>query len=371
MRIDIYSEFGPALEQIWRRFEEDCEHWVFQCYDWLAHWQRTTGSNKPSIEPIVLVVTDQDKPVALFPFGIRCTAGIRVLEFLGGTQADYNAPLINPAYFARGLLEEIWREAQKKLPPHNVRSFIRLTAVFNNCANPWPAMLDARLSSSAYSTSLPQTIPALGERISARRRADSKRQLKRLSALGHPQFFFAESDAAHCHIIETMILQKKQRYRETGVRDIFSEQVTQDFYLNLSGKLGKAGRIHVSALSLNGEILATHWGAIYGDRYYWLMPAYAGGKWTNFSAGRLLLEHEMRWAIENGLKIFDFTTGEEEYKKLLCDRQLLIYDRVDYFSITGLVFVYIQRSIACLKSNPTTRKLITSAIAGYRSLFKA
>ena len=371
MRIDIYTEFGPALEQIWRRFEADCDHWVFQCYDWLAHWQRTVGYKLLLIEPTVLVVTDQDKPVALFPFGIRRTAGIRVLEFLGGAQADYNAPLIHPEYLEAGRLGAIWRAAEKNLPQHNVRSFIRLSADLNNSVNPWPAMLGARLTSAAYSASLPQTITAWEERVSARRRADSKRQLKRLSALGQLQFSFAESDAAHCQVTEAMIAQKKDRYRETGVRDIFSAQAIRDFYLNLSGKLGEAGNIHVSALSLNGEILATHWGAIYGDRYYWLMPAYSGGEWKNFSVGRLLLEHTIRWAIENDLKIFDFTMGGEEYKKLWCDRQLLIYDHADYFSTTGMVFIYIQRSIAWLKSNPTSRKLITSAVAGYRNLFKA
>ncbi len=369
MKVDVYTEFGPTLEQIWRRFETDCDHWVFQCYDWLFHWQQTIGEKQLLIEPTVLVVTDQDNPVALFPFGIRRTAGIRVLEFLGGAQADYNAPLIHPAYLASEQLGEIWRVAEKNLSSHNVRSFIRLPADSSHCVNPWPAMLGAKLTSVAYSANLPQTIAALEKQVSARRQADSKRQLKRLSALGQPKFSFVESDAAHFKVIKTMIAQKRERYRNTGVRDIFSVQAIQDFYLNLSGKLGEAGRIHVSALSLNGEILATHWGAIYGDRYYWLMPANASGDWEKYSVGRLLLEHTMRWAIENDLKVFDFTVGDEEYKKVWCDRQLLIYDHVDYFSTIGMVFVYIQRLIAFLKRNTTSRKLITLAVARYRNFF--
>jgi CelD/BcsL family acetyltransferase involved in cellulose biosynthesis len=367
----LYHSFDTELEAIWRSCQEGFHHYVFQSYDWLVYWQSTVGENTLGIEPIIVVVSDSRHALALFPFGIRRTAGVRVLEFLGGTQNDYNSPLIHPAYIERDMLESIWHVAEKKLPPHNVRSFSRLPDYLNNRINPWPAMLDARLTSAAYSASLPQTIAALEERVSARRRADSKRQLKRLSALGKPKFFFAESDAEHCLIIETMIAQKRQRYRDTGVRDIFSAQVIQDFYLNLSGKLGDTGRIHVSALSLNEEILATHWGVIYGDRYYWLMPSYAGGEWGKFSVGRLLLEQVMLWAIENGLKVFDFTTGDEEYKKVWCDRQLLIYDHVDYSSVRGMVFVYVLRLIACLKSNPTSRNLITSAVAGYRSLFKA
>ena len=370
MKVDIYFEFGPILERIWRDFEANCDHSVFQCYDFLAHWQSTVGDNQLSVDPAVLVVRDQQIPVALFPFGLRRTMGIKVLEFLGGAQTDYNGPMVNPAFSSVDLLIAIWREVEKKLPPHDVRTFVRLPAELNCRENLWPLVIRARCASLAFSATLPQTITEWEQRISASRRADSKRQLKKLSAKGQLRFSTVECNDMHHVTVAAMIAQKRERYRQTGVRDILSKKETQEFYKNLSGKLGEAGRIHVSSASVDGKILATHWGAIYGDRYYWLMPSYAGGEWKRFSAGRLLLEYNIRWAIENNMKVFDFTIGGEEYKKHWCDNQLKIYDRLDYYSTVGMFYVYAQRFLKWVKSNSRTRKIITLLIATSRSSFR-
>jgi CelD/BcsL family acetyltransferase involved in cellulose biosynthesis len=370
LKVEIYFEFSPILERIWRDFEVNCDHSVFQCYDWLSHWQFTVGHNRLVVNPIVLVVTDQQIPVALFPFGLRRTMGIKVLEFLGGAQSDYNGPMVHPAFSSADQLRTIWRETEKKLPPHDVRSFVRLPAELNHRENLWPLVIGARFASLAFFASLPQTIAEWEQRISASRRADSKRQLRKLSDKGLLRFSFVDSNDMHHATVAAMIAQKRERYRETGVRDALSTKETQDFYKNLSGKLGEAGRIHVSHVSVDGKILAAHWGAIYGDRYYWLMPAYAGGEWKKFSVGRLLLEHNIRWAIENNMKIFDFTIGGEEYKKHWCDNQMRIYDRLDYFSTAGIFYVYVQRFFKWLRSNYHTKIIITLLIANCRRLFK-
>ncbi len=368
MKVDIYNEFGPKLEEIWRDFEANCEHSVFQCYDWLAHWQLTVGDNQLIVDPAVLVVTDQQMPLALFPFGLRRTMGIKVLEFLGGAQTDYNGPMVHPAFSSVDKLRTIWLEIEKKLPTHDVRSFVRLPSVLNHHENLWPLIIGARFNSFAYSASLPRTIAEWEQRISASRRADSKRQLKKLSNKGQVQFSFVESIDMHNLTVATMIAQKRERYRETGVRDSLSTKETRDFYIKLSGKLGQLGRIHVSSISVDNEILATHWGAIYGDCYYWLMPSYAGGEWKRFSVGRLLLEHNIRWAIENNMEIFDFTIGGEDYKKHWCDKQMEIYDLLEYFSIVGMFYVYAQRFLKWLKSNSGARKIITLIVANYRKI---
>lgn len=239
MKVDIYFEFGPILERIWRDFEANCDHSVFQCYDWLAHWQFTVGNKQLMVDPVVLVVTDQQMNLALFPFGLRRTMGIKVLEFLGGAQTDYNGPIIHPAFSSVDKLRAIWRETEKKLPKHDVRSFVRLPAELNYRDNLWPLIIGARLTSLAFSISLPRTIAEWEQSISASRRADSKRQIKKLSSKGLLRFSFVDSNDMHHVTIASMIAQKRERYRETGVRDSLSTNETRDFYKNLLGKLGK------------------------------------------------------------------------------------------------------------------------------------
>ena len=77
-KVNIFNEFNSDLCLIWRALEEECDHYVFQCYDWLSHWHQTIGINTKNIQPCIAVVTDNGIPVALFPFGIRKCLGARV-----------------------------------------------------------------------------------------------------------------------------------------------------------------------------------------------------------------------------------------------------------------------------------------------------
>jgi CelD/BcsL family acetyltransferase involved in cellulose biosynthesis len=367
LNVKIYRDFGSELEDVWRNFESHCDHFVFQSYDWLMTWQKTSGEVHLCMRPYIYVVTEKGREVAIFPLGIRDVAGVKILEFLGGSQADYNAPLINPQYNSISQLRTIWRKVQENFPVHDVLSLIRIPDTLNHQSNHLVQILGAKLSSVAYSLRLPGTIGEFEKSMTASRLADSRRQMKRLSHFGRLDYSFSTCTPSHLKITEAMIKQKRGRYLETGVRDTLSEKSIQNFYLNLSGKLGGYGRIHVSSLGINDEILATHWGAIYGDRYYWLMPSYAGGGWRKFSAGRLLLENTIRWAIENGLKVFDFTIGGEEYKKIWCNQSLSTYDYLAYNSITGFIYVHMSKLVSSLKTNEISRFLLTSIVIGCRA----
>ena len=366
LKVEIYSNFGPELEDIWRDFETHCDHFVFQSYDWLMVWQKTVGEVQ-CVKPYIFVVTEEGKEVAIIPLGIRYAAGVKILEFLGGLQADYNAPLIKHEYFSITHLRTIWRKVEENFPAHDVLSLVRIPETLNHQSNSLVHALGAKLNLVAYSLRLPGTIGEFEKNVSASKLADSRRQIKRLSNFGKLDYSFSACTSSHLKITEAMIRQKRGRYIETGVRDTLSEKSIQNFYLNLSGKLGRYGRIHVSSLGIKDEILAVHWGAIYGDRYYWLMPSYADGGWRKFSAGRLLLENTIRWAIENDLKVFDFTIGGEEYKKLWCDQSLSTYDYLAYRSITGFIYVYLSKLASLLKTNNISRFFLTSIVIGCRA----
>ena len=97
-KVIIFSKFDKELSLIWKALEKECDHYVFQSYDWLANWYKTIGISNYNILPKIIVVSKNSIPIALLPLGIRKSLGARVLEFLGGDQSDYNAPLILPKY---------------------------------------------------------------------------------------------------------------------------------------------------------------------------------------------------------------------------------------------------------------------------------
>lgn len=366
--VNIYNEFGTDLQSIWQRFEKECDHYVFQSYDWLAHWYQTIGINYHSLKPCITIVTDNSMLVALFPFGIRKCLGARVLEFLGGDQSDYNSPLIYPEYSNPHLSNSIWESVNNQLPTHDIQLFNKLPARLNQSENSIFHFWQCRLVNDAYAATLPESWELYKQCISKKMRNDSKRQLRRLAENGTVQFLIAATDEEYDRFVTAMFEQKRRRFQETGARDVLSDAATQAFYRSLRGAIGDKGSVHLSALILNDNILATHWGITYGDRFYFLIPTFAGGEWEKFSVGRLLQERIMEWAIYNGLKIFDFTIGGEQYKKIWSDREMHIYNKQNLITLMGIPCMLYIAIITWIRTTPRIRAFIMSIISRMRKL---
>ena len=82
--------------------------------------------------------------------------------------------------------------------------------------------------------------------------------------------------------ISTTISQKSQRYLETGARNIFVDESVRAFYLGLYAVSSETLKIHLTALKLGETVLATHLGVYDKNRYYYLMPTFAGSELSKY-----------------------------------------------------------------------------------------
>lgn len=341
MRLSIFDSFSEELEKIWKALEPVSQHHAFQCYKWLAFWQKTVGACVLGVHPWIGVISeDGGEPRMIFPFGTRRLLGARVLEFLGGKQSDYLGPLIHKDWiFNSSSIEAAWLMVRVSLPRHDVRHYMKLPARWCDDDNPMLKIWKSAFQDNSYSSRLPQSLDALQARLRPKFRADTTRQRKRLSKIGVVRFeMFDDSDDRKFAPLEAMIEQKRQRCRKMGVPDMFSCKAIQQFYRELPERLSDEGKIHFSVLKLDDEILAAHWGAIHRERFYFLMPTFAGEKWGTYSPGRLLLENLVEWCIQNGLKVFDFTIGGEDYKKDWCNGEMPLFEHLHVITPLGLPY---------------------------------
>ena len=98
--------------------------------------------------------------------------------------------------------------------------------------------------------------------------------------------------------------------------------------------------------------VATHVGILDVDTLYYLMPAHEGGDWEKYSPGRLLLEKLMEWSIQKKLKVFDFTVGVEQYKKVWCDTKTSLFETLEAVTFKGLIYILAQRTKQSIKQRP-------------------
>ena len=162
--LNTYDKFDDQIKRVWRNLEIECHHYVFQCYDWLFHWQQTIGNDR-SIQPVIVTVSHHGRVVALFPMALRRALGARIIEFLGGDQSDYNAPLIINSYMTETRMQDIWGHVQDVLPIHDIKLMLRIPQLIIKKENFLCSLWKARRVTSSYALILPNSVEELNTLI--------------------------------------------------------------------------------------------------------------------------------------------------------------------------------------------------------------
>lgn len=357
MQIDIFSEFSEKLKSLWVYFDNKSNSLPFHSFEWQKYWNERVGQPKYRISICVVVCTIDNQIRAIFPFGIRTVFCARILEFLGAEEADYSAPLL-ACNMNSNEFTDIWTEVLKSVPPHDIIHFRNLSKLILQSENFLLKRISAKEIGKSYSATLPATFEAYTQSLSRGMIKDNRRMERRLREKGNLKFVILKNENEFNEVLKTMIFQKEARYAISGARNIFFNQSVKNFYSEIHILFNRGFKVHLSALILDDEVLATHLGIHYKDQLYYLMPTFNHDvKWKKFSLGRIHLEKLLQWSIENGVKKFDFTIGGESYKKIWCDDEMSIFRYFKLKSIRGILYYINFHLIELIKSKSSLRKL--------------
>ena len=371
LRSKIFNEFNYELKSLWESFDASSDSYAFQSYEWQNYWNQKVGQPKYNLALFIIVCFIDDEVHAIFPLGIKKTMGARVLEFLGSGESDYSVPILKTNLEANSF-SHIWDNVLKLLPPHDIVYFRNIPKLINNGKNHLLKNINVKLSGSSHSAKLPDTVEDYFSTLSQRMLKDNRRMRKKLSEMGDLKFVRLNKPNEFSETLETLIEQKISRYMSSNVRNIFSDNIIKNFYLNIHELLHRGFGIHLSALMLDDEILATHLGIWHLDRFYYLMPTFnQDPKWNKFSLGRLHLEELIRWSIENRISTFDFTIGSENYKNIWCDSDMAIYKYLKVKSWRGIIYYACELIFEFIKANPylKTKVIKVSNLVRTRTIF--
>lgn len=356
LEIKVFTSFDDA-KTAWKQFESEADFYAFQNFTWQKRWFDHIGQTEGASPCITAVWQKTDsglQPLMLLPLAIYRSGPLRLLKFMGGEVTDYFAPLVvkNKLPTNTNWFTSLWPQIKQALPRYDAARLIKLPDAIEQAENPFLQLKYIPYAESHSAALQPDWDEYYTRQIKKKIRADSRRQRKRLAELGEVRFVIAEDDETYTQITEAMICHKRRRYAETGVTDLLARDSYRDFYLDTQDALGSEAIIHACALYVGDEIVATHWGAILGNRYYFLMPTYAGGDWKRYSVGRVLLEELMQWCFAQELDVFDFSLGGEQYKKEWCDQMMPLYEVLDAKTLPGQLYVTGQKAKKKILSNP-------------------
>lgn len=355
--LSIYDAL-PAVESEWRRFEKTADCTAFQTFDWLSTWQRCVGVHE-DVTPAIVVGRDKASDLLfILPLSVTQTRFARELSFFGSDLCDYNAPLLARRFESQiksAQFKELWRgiTAQLQCDPRWRHDLVRLEKMTDTVGGQRNPMLSVGVTphpSGAYATPLADSWDAFyaAKRSASTRRRDRTKR-NRLADFGEVRTTTPDSAEGQLEALSVLMEQKARSLARMGIGDFFARPGYADFYRALVTDPRNRHLVHMSRLEVGSQTAAVNVGLTFRDTYYHVMSSYTDGEMARFGPGAIHMHDMLRNAIERGCKVFDFTVGDEPYKRDWCEDSKALYDHLGAARARGVVIVATMKAMQALK----------------------
>lgn len=316
----------------------------FQTAAWLDSWyEALAGRDDPS--PLVVTVRDrQTGELALvLPLVLRRIGSLRVIEFADLNLTDYNAPILGPGA-PRGRAEAVrlWRAVRRALPRADLIRLAKMEADGGQRPNP------ITLLPGAVPCALNGNVIRIDGDYDAWRRAGLEKTVRkelerswRVFSKNPGAAFLRVTDHAQAQALLAAIDQRQEaRMATLGAEYFLNEPDIAAFYRRLVDRALAEGSAVLTALMAgdggDAEMVAGLLGLRQGDRYIMIRIGQTGGRWANCSPGRLIIERTMAALHAEGVRTFDFSIGNYDYKRRFGCAPLPLVDVVRPLGWRGL-----------------------------------
>jgi CelD/BcsL family acetyltransferase involved in cellulose biosynthesis len=121
-------------------------------------------------------------------------------------------------------------------------------------------------------------------------------------------------------------------------------EIEREYYIDLLDRFLLRELVHVSRLDVGATMAAIAVGLRFRDCYYLILSSYVDGELARFGPGRAHLHELIRYAMARGFARFDFTVGDEPYKRDWSDIELKLYDYLAAVTLRGLLVAAMTRA---------------------------
>ena len=376
IQLAVYDELS-AVEQDWRAFEQQADGTVFQTFDWLSTWQRHIGALNGGRPAIVVGRDVAGGIVFIMTLSVRPAGFARELAWLGTELCDYNAPLLAAGFserMDRARFMSLWERVMQCLQDHPRLQFdyvnlTKMPEMVGPQKNPMLNLHAAMNPNGAYLTHLAGDWDAFytAKRSSTTRRRDRTKR-KRLAEFGEVKCVNAETESAILGALDILMTQKARLFAHMGVSNLFAKPGHVEFYRAMAAGPTTRHLVHMSTLNVGTTPAAVNLGLTHRDRYYHLLASYDDGEVSRFGPGAAHLHDLLHLAIDRGFRIFDFTIGDERYKRDWCDTELKLYDSISSVTWRGAVIATSMLAVQRLKRSIKQAPMLWNAFSKGRAL---
>ncbi len=343
----------------------------FQDFRWLGAWYGAFGE----VEPVVAVITDARtlEQVVLLPLVRRARRGLRIVEFADLDLTDYNAPLLGPAAprdasGAQAMWQELLAALKRMQGGADLIRLRKLPRDLDGRPNPL-ALLEGtgRSAVNGNLVTIGEDFDAWRHSLGRNARKGFLKSWRVFSREPQAQFRIIAVSEEASRVMAAMEVQQGARMQVLGLSYSLNGEAYAAFYRDLVATNLRDGYAVLTALTVGEEVVATLLGIRNGSRYVMVRFSNAGEKWASCSPGLLVIERTMEALHADGVRSFDFGTGNYAYKRKFGVTQLPLLNITRALSWRGKPLALRDRIVRELRRFPRIAARVSRAL-GTRSM---
>jgi len=342
---------SPEAIAAYARFADTAIGAPPQSAAWVAAWLATVTR-----DGVILTVEYAGRTVYSVALEIVRKGPLRIARLVGATHANGNFAPSDAAWLARDP-EETIRRLPKALadarPDIDALVLERLIPDHAGFRNPLLALPHAVSPNVALAVDLKSGFAELVSGPSGKRKRKKHRsQLRKYEAAGGFRRIEAETPDEVARLLDAFFDMKAARFRKAGIANVFAQPEVHAFFRRLyCDALSAAPKPFVlHALEVGGRLRAVTGSSRAARRLICDFSAIADDEITQASPGEFLFFENIEEACDQGLAVYDFSVGDEPYKRLWCDIETRQMDVMVPLSPKGGLLVALLRATAGLKT---------------------
>ncbi len=325
--------------------------------EWRGYWLGAWYEAFHGVAPLIAVISDAatGKDIAVVPMISHTRRGIRVVEFADLGVSDNNAPILacDAALDAAGarMIGAALVDGLRALPDRfDLLRLKKMPAYVG--AKPNPLVTLGRPGSCSLNGNLVLTGDDYADYQASIKRLQLPRCWRVFSRLGSARFEIATDVERAREFLYVMDVQQEERMRQLRSPFVLNDDAHARFYREVARQGVAEGYAVISALVCDKGIVATTLGVRHGATYFLLRISHTGKTWANFSPGLLVTEHTMAALHAQGVRRFDLSIGNQDYKRRLGAEPVALTDVSVALSWRGVPYVLRDHAAQGLRRHP-------------------
>ena len=262
----------------------------------------------------LILLYEKEEPILVVPIVINEKFKIKILKWLSCEAIDFNIPICNFEILHKksNEINLTFLNAINTLS-YDLILFDKLPEFVLKNKNFFLSDLYKNYSMSFYFDFKESIEDFYLKKTNSKTKQTDKRKLKKIAGQNQIKFEKVVLDKNNFELFEELVKKKYYQYYKKQIRS-FDPNKIKRFYNNIAIKSNKNFNLVLHKMKIEENVLSVIFGIEQYDYFYFLIPYISNSSVTKYSPGRFHIQELIRVYQKKNMH-FDFTAGEEEYKK--------------------------------------------------------